>query len=201
MSMREQVITAAEAVIREQGLTRCTTKEIAETARCSEGTIYRHFRSKEDLFLAVLTERLPGLVPALRSLPETVGSRDEVHATLLRVAEEALAFYRASMPMLLPAFAEPKLLESHRRWMRENNAGPHRAVELLTGYLRAAQSAGLLSESADPAAAAGMLLGACHLTAYGEMFTGEGAGPEAGEGHIFVQGVWLMLQRPAAVAD
>ncbi|MET8700350.1 TetR/AcrR family transcriptional regulator [Kitasatospora sp. NPDC058032] len=204
MSMREQIVDAAERVIRDLGLARCTTKEIAEVAGCSEGTIYRHFRSKEDVFLAVLAERLPGLLPVLRALPEEVTSEGEVRAALQQVAEEALAFYRESMPMLLSVFAEPKLLDRHREWMQANNAGPHRAAELLADYLRRAQRADLVSRDADPVAAAQLLLGACYLAAYGGVFASPAGGSEAlREAEAFVRQLWRTLapvDRPAAPA-
>jgi AcrR family transcriptional regulator len=172
MSMREQIVSAAERVIREQGLARCTTKEIAEAAHCSEGAIYRHFRSKEDLFVTVLAERLPGLLPVLRTLPETVTDGAEVRATLLNVAQEAMAFFRESMAMLLSVFAEPKLLDRHRAWMQEHNAGPQHATELLADYLRAGQRAGCVGTDADPHAAAQLLLGSCYLSAYSALLAG-----------------------------
>ncbi len=194
MSLREQIVSAAEQVIRELGLARCTTKEIAETAKCSEGTIYRHFRSKEDLFLVVLAERLPGLLPVLRALPESAGSEAEVRGILQQVAEEALAFYRESMPMLLSVFAEPKLLERHRLWMQSNNAGPHRAAELLADYLRTAQRAGYVSRDADPVAAAQLLLGACYLAAYSGIFaTAALVREDRRDAESFVRLLWQSL--------
>lgn len=195
MSMRDEIVQAAERVIRDLGLARCTTREIAEAAQCSEGTIYRHFRSKEDLFLAVLAERLPGLLPFLRTLPESVdGGEPEVRDTLQRVAEEALAFYRESMPMLFSVFAEPKLLGRHREYMQTHNVGPHRAAELLTDYLRAAQRAGVVSPAADPVAGAQLLLGACYLTAFGGTFTAEpDADADRRSAESFVAFLWQTL--------
>lgn len=194
MSMRDEIVQAAERVIRDLGLARCTTREIAEAAQCSEGTIYRHFRSKEDLFLAVLAERLPGLLPFLRTLPESVGDEPEVRATLQRVAEEALAFYRESMPMLLSVFAEPKLLGRHREYMRTHNVGPHRAGELLADYLRAAQRAGVVSPDADPVAGAQLLLGACYLAAFGGTFATEtDAEEDRRAAESFVAFLWQTL--------
>ncbi|MFE2108582.1 TetR/AcrR family transcriptional regulator [Kitasatospora sp. NPDC059463] len=205
MSMREQIVDAAERVIRDLGLARCTTKEIAEGAGCSEGTIYRHFRSKEDVFLAVLAERLPGLPPVLRALPEEVADEGEVRAALQQVAEEALAFYRESMPVLLSVFAEPRLLERHREWTRVTNTGPQRAAELLADYLRRAQRAGLVSRDADPAVAAQLLLGACYLAAYGGGSAVPAGGPEAPrEAAAFARQLWRTLapaERPAAPGE
>ena len=62
MGTRERIVEAAERVMRERGLARGTTKEIARAAGYSEGTLYKHFESKEDLFLAMLTERFPSFV-------------------------------------------------------------------------------------------------------------------------------------------
>jgi AcrR family transcriptional regulator len=62
LGTREKIVEAAERVMRERGLARTTTKEIARAAGYSEGTLYKHFESKEDLFLAVLAERFPAFV-------------------------------------------------------------------------------------------------------------------------------------------
>ena len=51
-------IADAELVIRTHGLAKATTKEIAKTAGCSEGSLYNHFKSKDDLYLHILRGQL-----------------------------------------------------------------------------------------------------------------------------------------------
>jgi AcrR family transcriptional regulator len=169
MSMRDQIVTAAEKLIRTEGLARATTRNIAAGAGCSEGTIYRHFRSQEDVFLAVLTERMPQFVTVMRGIAGDVGKGD-VRNNLSAVMRSALEFYQATIPINVAIFAEPKILDRYRTWMREHNVGPHRGVEQLAGYLAKEQQAGRISGEISPPAAAGLLLGSCYLRAYSKQF-------------------------------
>jgi len=52
---RNQILDAATAVFAEKGFHRATTKEIAEAAGVSEGTIYNYFDSKADLLIGIMT--------------------------------------------------------------------------------------------------------------------------------------------------
>ncbi|WP_405137914.1 TetR/AcrR family transcriptional regulator [Nocardia sp. NBC_01388] len=50
---RSLLLDAAEAVFAEKGFTAATLDDIAHTAGYTKGAIYKHFTTKEDLFLAV----------------------------------------------------------------------------------------------------------------------------------------------------
>ncbi|MFC7588857.1 TetR/AcrR family transcriptional regulator [Nonomuraea antimicrobica] len=73
MGTRERIIDAAEQAIHEFGIAGATTRRIAVQAACSEALIYKHFAGKEELFLAVLLERLPALAPPWRSCGRASG--------------------------------------------------------------------------------------------------------------------------------
>ena len=130
METRERIVEAAERVMRERGLARSTTKEIARAAGYSEGTLYKHFESKEDLFLAVLAERLPSFVALVEELPARVG-QGTLRETLEQVATNALAYYGEIVPMAASIFSEPGLLARHREEMKRRGAGPQKANEAL----------------------------------------------------------------------
>jgi AcrR family transcriptional regulator len=51
---REEIINAAEKVFFEKGLQIATMDEIAERAELGKSTLYLYYKSKEDLYLAVL---------------------------------------------------------------------------------------------------------------------------------------------------
>ena len=169
MNMRDKIVTVAEKIIETDGLTHATTRRIATLAGCSEGTIYRHFRSKEDVFMAVLAERRPSFLAVMRVIPDNVGKGD-VRSNLAAVMRSALDFFQVTIPMNSAIFAEPKLLSQHRTWMQENNVGPHRGVELLAEYIVKEQAWGRIDAGVTPVAASGLLLGACYLRAYSKQF-------------------------------
>src|SRR6202051_4953456 len=56
MNKRQEILDATGRLIRNRGLARVTTREIAREAGCAEGTLYKHFENKDDLFLAVVME-------------------------------------------------------------------------------------------------------------------------------------------------
>ena len=180
METREKIVEAAERVMRERGLARSTTKEIARAAGYSEGTLYKHFESKEDLFLAVLAERFPSFVVLVEDLPSRVG-RGTVRETLEEVARNALAYYGEIVPMAASIFSEPALLARHREGLRKRGAGPQMINETLTSYLEAEKRIGRVREDADAKAAAALVLGACYQRAFFRSYLGEDV-PAKGEG-------------------
>jgi AcrR family transcriptional regulator len=184
LETRERIVEAAERVMRERGLARSTTKEIARAAGYSEGTLYKHFESKEDLFLAVLAERLPSLVALSREVPGWAG-RGTVGGTLVEIARKALAFYAESVPISASVFSEPVLLAQHAEEVRRRGAGPQRANDAVAAYLRAEQDLGRVRADADPEAAAALLLGACFQRAFLRHFLAEG--PALPEGTRFAE--------------
>ncbi len=171
-STRERILDAAAHVMGTRGLTAATTREIARAAGFSEAALYKHFRDKEDLFLCVLSERLPPLIALLDELPERVG-RGTVAANLEEVARAAVAFYDRSVPMAASLFSDPVLLARHRERLTEIGSGPLRPFEVVSAYLRGEQRLGRLSRSAKPAVAAGLLLGSCFQRAFVRSFLGE----------------------------
>jgi AcrR family transcriptional regulator len=175
------MIEAAEKVMRERGLARSTTREIAREAGFSEGALYKHFDSKEELFLHVLAERLPSFVALSKELPGRVGV-GTVEETLGEVARTSLAFFARGVPMFASIFSEPALLSRHTQEIRRRGGGPHRANEAVAAYLRAEQRVGRVREDADPDAAAAMLLGACFQRAFLRQFLAEEVDPAEEEG-------------------
>lgn len=160
MTLKQQIIDAAHDVLAEHGLAATTTKQIAARAGCAEGSIYRHFPSKEALFLEVMTGRLPGLVDLVKSLHAQVGTGD-VYETLVELCRTAATFYAELLPITAAALGSPQL----RAGLAELDAGPHRATAGVAAYLAREQAAGRIAVAADPASVAALLLGACQQRA------------------------------------
>ncbi|MEV0029378.1 helix-turn-helix domain-containing protein [Nocardia sp. NPDC050793] len=179
MSTRDRMLDAAAHVMRTRGLARTTTKEIAKAAGYSEAALYKHFRDKTDLFLAVLVERAPtNLGSAVAGLTQRAG-QGSVQETLEQVARGALAFYRVGFPMAASLFAEPDLLAAHRAALRDRGAGPQYIGIAVAAYLTAERDLGRIRSDADPDAAAALLIGACLQHAFLSSFAGEPADQDA----------------------
>jgi AcrR family transcriptional regulator len=160
------MLDAAAHVMRSRGLARATTKEIAKEAGYSEAALYKHFRDKTDMFLAVLTERVPStLGTVLADLEHSVGERS-VTETLHDIALAALGFYHETFVMAAAVFCEPQLLAAHRAAVQERGAGPHHVSDAVAKYIASEQNLGRLRADANPRAAANLLLGACFQQAF-----------------------------------
>jgi AcrR family transcriptional regulator len=69
---REQILDAAAEVFAEKGFARATTKEIADRADVSEGTIYNYFQAKEDLLIDIVGRLAESQALALVVKPEMI---------------------------------------------------------------------------------------------------------------------------------
>ncbi|GAA5215087.1 TetR/AcrR family transcriptional regulator [Streptomyces thinghirensis] len=173
---RERILDAAHELMLTVGLARATTKEIAKGADCSEAALYKHFASKEELFIRVLSERLPRLTPLLHGLATEPG-RASLEENLTEIARQAALFYEQSFPIAASLYAQTQLKRRHDDAMRELGTGPHLPIEGLDAYLRTEQAAGRVAADADTFAAASLLLGACSQRAFAYDATRTGTRP------------------------
>src|SRR3989475_2638520 len=88
---RRLILDAAAALIAERGYRGTTVNEMIAQADLSKGTFYWHFKSKEDVLLAVLEERVDGpvyeLSEKLASAPAERDMAPEASAQLLHLLE------------------------------------------------------------------------------------------------------------------
>lgn len=173
-STRDRILDGAVAVMAERGLAHTTTKQIARAAGYSEATLYKIFEDKVDLFLCVLTERLPK-IDLLSGEP---AGRASMADTLHAAGQQALAFYLASFPISASIFADAALLARHRDGVLARGRGPAGVNHAVAEYLRAEQLAGRLPADLRPDAVAAALVGACFQRAFLISFTGAPATDE-----------------------
>lgn len=84
---REEILNAAQKVFFEKGLQATTMDEIAEAAELSKGTLYLYYKSKEDLYLAVM-------VRGMETMREMFAqAADSVHPTVEQIRAIGEAYY------------------------------------------------------------------------------------------------------------
>ena len=154
-------------VMRRDGIVRATTKEIAREAGCSEALLYKHFPDKRDIFLHVLTERLPRVASA----SELAGSGTVV-GNLEIIVGGLLEFYFESFPMAASIYGNTELLTAHRDAMTARGAGPHGPSRILTSYLDGEVELGRLP-ARDTDAIARLLTGGALHEAFLATYAGE----------------------------
>lgn len=158
---RHRLIEATADVVRDVGYAGATTKAIAKAAGVSEGTIYRHFSHKHELFLAAAMAPNEDAVQWLLELPGLAGSRTLEQN--LREAMQRLATMRHDMAPIETALrADPELSREHAalmaRRLSESSGPPGDPPSALEAYLAAEQQLGRVRSDVDPRSLAIVLL-------------------------------------------
>lgn len=83
---------AASDLFVNEGYDAVSVRKIAERAGLSHGTIYLHFRDKEDLLYQVSEEQFRRLLDRLRRLPRSRDTRRRLHDALVEVVDFGLAY-------------------------------------------------------------------------------------------------------------
>jgi len=170
MRTRQYILEAAERMLQSRGLARLTNKEIAQEAGCAEGTLYKHFETKEDLILSAIEENLPDFLAVVQE--DRIG-KGSIEANVQDIAQAAIRYYRKLVPLTTTLFADMELMAHFRQWMREQQAGPLSIYERVAGYVEAEQRLGRLNRAIEPFNFAALLLGACFQYVFVQYFQGQ----------------------------
>ncbi|HEY6951157.1 MAG TPA: TetR/AcrR family transcriptional regulator [Bacteroidota bacterium] len=88
---REEIVDAAQKVFFDKGLQAATMDEIAETAELSKGTLYIYYKSKEDVYLAVVMRGLQILHDMFES---RIRSEGQVVKAMIGLQETYYEFFK-----------------------------------------------------------------------------------------------------------
>jgi AcrR family transcriptional regulator len=164
---REAILEATLALLRERGVARLTTRDVAERAGVSEASVYYHYSDKAGLLRAVFEAGLQRLQrAALRG--------DDV---LAEFGHELEAFLEQALPVMTAAQSDAELRDGLAEFMVANDLGPHRGVQTLGAYLAAGQADGSVRDDVDPEAAALLFVASCLLRVTQRQFLGPAGGP------------------------
>jgi AcrR family transcriptional regulator len=167
---RERLLEAAARLIRERGMTRVTTKEIAEAAGAAEGSLFKNFGDKMGLLTTLLSQELPEN-RAWREAATEAGPGD-LETVLSRLMERAIDFYSASLPLVAGAIADTDLLRRQQHANREAGTGPQLAIDAMDTRFRTWQKAGQLAPDTDTYSLALLFCGSAQMQAYVEHLAG-----------------------------
>jgi AcrR family transcriptional regulator len=138
---RVQILDAAARLFAEKGFHRTTTKDIAEAADVSEGTLYNYFENKEDMLLGImsrLVETQHLTASLIWSIPDD--AREFLHTMLSQRKE----FLQRDGAMLQSVFSEilvdPDLRQQYYQELLQPN------FELLEAHLHARRDLGQIRD-------------------------------------------------------
>ena len=107
---QERLLDAAGRVFARRGFHDASVDEVAEAAGYTKGAVYSNFRSKEELFLALLDRRLAGQleqVEALYAIESSEELRDAMHGRTEEELAEACDFAVLIVEFWLYAMRHP----------------------------------------------------------------------------------------------
>jgi AcrR family transcriptional regulator len=168
-----ELVAATRALFDQRGVQEAPIEEIARSAGIARGLVYRHFSSKEELFVLTVTDYLAELAALLET---AIASVSEPAARLERVAEAYAgfcqrypAFLDSSLALMHGPARELHETVSESVWLRLGQ-GMASCTGQLADVLRAGVESGDFTVS-DPDYVANVLwtqtLGAMHLARIG----------------------------------
>jgi AcrR family transcriptional regulator len=184
LESRDEILKAATSLFATRGFHETSMSEVAREAKVSKALIFWHFKTKEELFLAVLARLLE---PYVIDFAEEAGALDE-KAQILKLIEGYLLFVRDNANSI--RFFVAQLLRD------ENPSGEltSQVLALYEGYrglltdlIARIQSKGLCAQQFPPAAAAAFLLSTLNGLLIGYLFLGNQG--------LDLEGAMGMLQR------
>jgi AcrR family transcriptional regulator len=166
---RDEILKAATDLFAGRGFHETSMAEVARAARVSKALIFWHFKSKEDLFVAVL-QRL--LQPYVIDFAEEAGALDE-KAQIIKLIESYLAFVRDNASSI--RFFVAQILHDERTRSSLSNQvlslyGVYRS--LVTDLVTKAQERGICTARSSPDAVASFLLASLNGLLLGHLFLG-----------------------------
>jgi AcrR family transcriptional regulator len=160
----EQILKAAREAFFESGLN-ATTADIAARAGISEGTIFRRFPTKHDLFMAAMgLPACPGWVDTLDAFIDG-SAGGSLTQNLTTLGHEILAFFEDLIPKMSMVMASGTKELMPFEGLEE--PPPVRGIKGLANYLNHEQRTGRM-RACDPEIAARMYLGALHMYAFAD---------------------------------
>ena len=153
---RAAILRTAEDLFLSRRFDQVTLDEVSKKARVGKGTIYRYFRSKEDLYERIFLAALNDFAGSLEQMSAASESSDK---KLYQTARLVVAFDRRHRSLFRALHSEDSRRSLKRPRLHGELHKRRRAiVKHIAGVIRDGQHSGDLRSDIEPADAAGMLL-------------------------------------------
>jgi AcrR family transcriptional regulator len=147
---REEILRATRELLRERGMAKLTTREVAMRAGVSEGSVFYHFEDRFGLLRAVFEGSLSPLHLDLQE--------DDLRTAVTQMSAGIETFLNASLDVMMAAQSDSTLRDALHAFMLERDYGPHRGIATISAYLTARQKAGVVRADVNPAVIATMIV-------------------------------------------
>lgn len=153
----DSIIAAARELFLEKGVN-ATTAEVAARAGVSEGSIFKRFPTKADLFRASVAPEVEEDVPWLSALPASAGTRT-VQDNLVQYGSLMMEYARGFVPLAMMSWSNPGV-RGLPDLLAGENTPPLRMLRAFEEYFRLELSLGRIRQ-VSPEIAARSFIGGC----------------------------------------
>jgi AcrR family transcriptional regulator len=148
----EAILKAARALFLEKGI-RATTAEVARKAGVAEGSIFKRWKTKEELFIAAMQSEM-----AFTELFDRAQTGDDVQSMLVALGHSIIGFYRQKLPVIIMAWSN-RTDDDPPHFLRGPNSPPVRGLKMATSFFEAQMRARRICRH-DPEIVARQFIGA-----------------------------------------
>ena len=152
---RHQIVQTARRIVATQGMGSLTMQELAKEVGVSEGAIYRHFRSKDEILLVLIQDIERTLFGAISESARPKSSAlDQLKHLMQRHFSSLERRSGASFMVISEAlrFADPQVKQATRQMVEAY-------LEMIAAILKSAVESGEIDEGVNTRAAAVMFFG------------------------------------------
>jgi AcrR family transcriptional regulator len=160
----EAILKAARELFLEKGI-RATTAEVARKAGIAEGSIFKRWKTKEELFVAAMQSEMS----AFSEFFERAKSGGDMQATLVEVGHRIIGFFRQKLPVMIMAWSN-RTDDDPPPLLRGPNSPALRGLKTATRFFEAHMRAGRICRH-DPEIVARQFIGALQNYAFFELIT------------------------------
>ncbi len=155
---KEQILDAAAQVFAEKGFLRATTKEIADAADLSEGSIYNYFGNKHDLLLAIADRIIGRALDQVLARLEQLG--DDTEAYIATLLQSLLDFIHQNQMLVKILGVEIWTDEELRERFLSQVVGPilHTGARYLRNFVEQGRARACRAEIVVPAALGSLIV-------------------------------------------
>jgi AcrR family transcriptional regulator len=150
---RERIVQGAAQVFAQKGYEGATTRAIAQAAGVNEVTLFRHFGSKKNIFMAVIERfsALPGLEATMQD--QLTG---DYHQDLTKLGSHFLETMLKRRKAILMSLCTAEHLPEIRDVVAQT---PTQQQQMLSGYIQQQIARGVVRDLPSPELAAKMFFG------------------------------------------
>ena len=144
MSKKEEILMAATELFARQGFNGTATSEIARRAGVAQGTVFHHFKSKENLLIAICDELVQDYVRGVKDAASGEGTGWETLENVLQFSQD---FRKRRFGSIVVASRDTRVLEKEDRRLHEYFKGLMlQVIEVKTQCILRGQDDGTIRE-------------------------------------------------------